>query len=197
MTKFPSDRFVWLIFPAVILIAVAAAVLLPRLKKEDPLDKAISRYQLPEKYTRADLETMLVTMAKDPEFAFHFQVLDGEKRQEATEEMFALLLTYPNREMVHQALVEQQEKVLAQSTLFYSLDFPPEYVTGPSDFPSLDAAFWQFIEEEFKLVVLGVYYKTNLDRNFVFAWQQTAVLAAEKFEKIWRNRQQYLAGLRQ
>ncbi|HLF17531.1 MAG TPA: hypothetical protein VI749_01390 [Candidatus Omnitrophota bacterium] len=163
-------------------------------KKKDPLLEAIQRYRSPADYTSADIRRMVDTMREDPEFQFYFQALRGQQQNQAIDEAIAVLEANRTPASLLERIEESQGHVRGLGATFYHLEYTDEYVKSPGKSPQLEEVFWQFLSEEFKLTVLGVFYKANHDPRFVFQWDPALVLAAQKLREIWTARAGYVAG---
>lgn len=142
------------------------------------------QYSLPENFVKDDVISIVNKMKQDQEFAFYFYTLKPKAIERITQEVFVILDENRKQDLLNKKLREVTEEVVQLSILFLHLEYDDEFVKNPSQFPELNQTLWKFLEEEFKLTILGLCYKVNHDKHFSFQWGPSAKLAAQKLQSI-------------
>ena len=149
------------------------------------LVKYVEHYQLPKGFNKANIEAAVKQMRQDTEYQFYFKALGPERIQQATENVYQVLNANRSRGQHLAQIRSMKDRVQSTATLLNSLEFPEGFSKNPLAYEDIVRKFWDFVEDEFQLTILGLCYKSTYDRGFQFHWSLAAKQAAQKWERIF------------
>lgn len=174
--------FIVIFIPLVLVYTVFSPFAGRKVVKE--INQKYDQYVLPAQFSEKDVKNLIEKIKKDSEFGFYFYALKPEQINQAVQEVYQTLDQNRGEEKLLQLIQTQKQKIQNISQLFYYLDYTESYINNPHSYPELDQVLWEFMQEEFKLTFIGIVYKANFNRNFVFSWNTSTQRSAEKLRRL-------------
>lgn len=174
--------FIVIFIPLLIVVLVFSPLAKQKAVKE--INTQYDRYVLPAQFTKENFEQLIEKMKEDNEFKFYFYAFSNDQIDLITNETYMILDQNREREGLLKTIQEQKKMVQGLSEVFFSLEYPDDFIKNPKNYPELNNVIWSFLQEEFKLTLLGAIYKSNFNREFLFLWGDSVHLSADKLRKI-------------
>ncbi|MBP9854046.1 MAG: hypothetical protein KBD53_04170 [Candidatus Omnitrophica bacterium] len=170
------------VLPVLVLFVIFA----PLAAKKNP-QRTAAEYQIPPDFTINDIAKIVERMRTDPEFQFYFRALSSDKITQGALEVYEIMNRSRSGDVFLNEIKLQQKKTSSLALLFYYLEYSDDFFKNPELYPDLSKTIVNFSFEDFKLAVLSICYKSNIDPTFFLKWDETSQLAARKlFETIKR-----------
>jgi len=168
-----------IIAPIVILMAVITPFTGSK-SREHSLEK----YALSDGFDYDEFDRFFARLRTDAEYSFYFMALESDKQDAIQNEIYSMLDKNRTKSRLLHQINSTREKVRAVTVLFTKFDFKDDFKGNMDVYPGLEPVIWQFIEEEFKLTILGLCYKATYQPNFIFEWSAPARLSAQRLRYI-------------
>lgn len=184
LTHFPLPiRFLAVFAVILIPILVVMALFYPFIVKKQGRGRSVS-YHMPADFTRNDLQNIVAQMRHDPQCNLYFRWLPEKIIENAAGAVYADLDQHQGQARHYELLRATKIKVESFAILFNNLEYSEAFFKMPLKYPDLINALRGFLEEEFKLMIAGLCYKTLYDANFKFEWDSSAHASSAKFRKV-------------
>lgn len=167
-----------------LLVVVFVFSPLAKQKNLEAINIQYDRYVLPPQYTKKNFEQLIEKMKEDNEFRFYFYAFSNEQVDLVVRETYEILDQSREGDKLLNIIQEQKNIVQGLSEVFASLEYSDSFIKSPKNYPELNNVLWSFLQEEFKLTLLGAIYKSNFNREFLFLWTDSVHLTADKLRKI-------------
>ena len=165
-------------------LGLAMLLLFPMIARSNSV-KYVEHYRLSQGFTKNIIDAAVEQMRQDTEYQFYFKMLDPERIQHASAAVYEILNNNREKGQHYQQIKLLKKQVQATAVSLNNLDFPPDFIADPLAHIDLAGKSWNFVEDEFKLTILGLLYKFTYDRNFQFYWSDTSRKAAQKMENLF------------
>lgn len=190
MTKSPKKKSHFLrnifigVFVLIFVISAGVFTAFILNKQKVIIQQPPAQYIMKENYTKDDLLNAFRAIRKDREFAFYFRVMDKREASIALKDVMDILLEKRNRQELFEVIREKKAQVSRLSKVFFYMDYAANYLTDEKEDSVAYKVMREFLYEEFKLTVLGAFYRGTYDRNFSFEWDRSDVLSALKLKSL-------------
>ena len=182
--KYLKYFLIFLVIFIPLLVVVFVFSPLAKQKNLEEINAQYDRYVLQPQFTKENFEQLIEKMKEDNEFRFYFYAFPNDQVDLVVRETYEILDQNREGEQLLNIIQEQKKMVQGLSVVFSSLEYSDSFIKNPKSYPELNNVLWSFLQEEFKLTLLGAIYKSNFNREFLFLWTDSVHLSADKLRKI-------------
>ncbi len=137
-------------------------------------EEHLRAYRLPKPLSQQEYNILLERLKMDPEISPYFTLLPKATISKISSEVFVALQTHATKDELYSVIQKILTEEAGYVRLLLSIPVPDDFLEHPERHPQLRELITKFYFTDFKLALLGMFYRSTYDPSFQFQWDAEA-----------------------